>query len=341
MKITVQTIFLLFLCVWSFSLANAQNEKIKLPLILTVNNDKKFLNNLSAQNFEIYLENKPTEIEFFALRDEPVSVGFLIDTSASMSDKNESSRNRIIFGATAFSNFLKNANPANDYFVMTFDKVVKIAADTTQDQEAVKKSFAESSRNEMKAERTEFYDAVRQAYEKIGKAKNAKKVLIMITDAQDNGNSKLDSGDVKKLFKRENVLLYAIRILPKNSQRFSAETLTSLQTVDLFERDLRKIRFVAEPFPTQTPRLPSDSIEDLDEFVSLTGGRVFYPLTQKEADVAFELLADELKNQYALTVKIPQDFKKAEFNEIKVKFKGQKDKKIGKVSVRTRKGFYF
>lgn len=337
MKIEFQKIILLLVLALSFSVANAQNETLKLPLTLTVNNDKNFLNNFSAQNFEIYLGKKRIEIESFALKNEPISVGFLIDTSASMQDKN----NQFVFGATTVSNFLKNANAENDYFVMTFDKVVKIVADTTQDQEAVKKSFAEIVQNEMKAERTEFYDAVSQAYEKIGKAKNTKKVLILITDAQNNGTSKLDSEDIEKLIKRENVLVYGIRVLPKNSERFSAATLFSLQSINLFERDLRKIRFIAEPFPTQVPRLPADSIEDLDELISITGGRVFYPINQKESDESFNLLSDELKNQYALTVKIPQNFKKSEFNEIKVKFNEQKNKKIGKVSIRTRKGFYF
>lgn len=341
MKNIAQKIFLLFLLVLNFSLVYPQNtEFAELSLTLTASDEKAVLNNLTVQNIEVYVENKRAEIEVFAQKDEPVSIGFLIDTSASMRDVRAVNLNRMIFGVDSFSRFFGNANLENDYFVMTFDKIVKVVSDTTQNQETVKKAIAEISKNKINVEKTEFYEAVKLAFEKIGKSKNATKVLILITDGQNNGNSKIDLEDIKKLLKRENVLLYAIRTLPKNSQRFPMETLTLLQSVDLFERDFKKIRFIAEPFPTQAPRLPADSVEDLDELVSITGGRVFYPINQKEVDDSFNLLADELKNQYDLKIKTTKDFKKNDFNEIKVKFKGQKDKKVGKITVRTRKGFY-
>lgn len=343
MKSIIQKIVLIFLIVLSISPVEAQQQDAKNPslsLTMTAFTSKMILTDLFAENFEIYLENRRAEIESLTQKNQPVSIGFLIDSSGSMSSNRNNKRDRMAFSSASFSKFLENANPENDYFVMTFDKSVNIILDTTQEGEKVKDALVKISENKMNASKTEFYKALTTAYEKIGKSKNVKKVLILITDAQDNGSSKLDFNNIKKLLKRENVLLYAIRVLPEESPRYSRETLISLQNVALFERDWQKIQLLPSPLPAETNIPFPDSLNELDEIVSLTGGRIFFPLTQKEVDDSFRLLADELKSQYDLVFKVPE-FKKNDFNEVKIKFIEQKDKKVGKVTVRARKGFYF
>lgn len=344
MNTTAQKIVLIFLIVSGFSLVEAQPsqtaQNLRLPLTLTASNGKKFLNDLSAHDFEIFLENQRAEIESFALKSEPASVGFLIDTSASMKDERAGRRNRVNFDGAAFSRFLDNANSENDYFAVSFDKSVNIVLDVTPEREKVKETLVKIFESKMNANKTEFYNAIKVAYEKLGKSKNAKKVLILITDAQDNGTSKLNFGDITTLLKKENVVLYAIRVLSERNLRAAIESFVALQNITLFERDLQKIRFVTEPFPARENIPFPDLLKDLDGLVSTTGGRTFFPITQKETEDSFGLLAEELKSQYDLVIKTPADFKKNDFNEIKVKFIGQKDRKVGKVTVRTRKGFY-
>src|SRR5579863_552610 len=81
--------------------------------------------NLARQDFKVYEGDQLQQIRYFSQEDSPISVGLLLDVSKSMQDKIETVR-------TAVDEFFKNANPGDDYFVITFNNQPRVLSDVTQ-----------------------------------------------------------------------------------------------------------------------------------------------------------------------------------------------------------------
>ena len=68
---------------------------------------------LQKQDFKVYENNTPEQVQYFSAEEAPISVGLLLDTSKSMT-------NKFVTERAAAEEFFKNANPQDDYFVITF-----------------------------------------------------------------------------------------------------------------------------------------------------------------------------------------------------------------------------
>jgi hypothetical protein len=68
---------------------------------------------LEKRNFVLFDNDEEQEIQYFSTEDSPISVGLLLDLSKSMANKFDAER-------SAVSEFFKNANSQDDYFVVTF-----------------------------------------------------------------------------------------------------------------------------------------------------------------------------------------------------------------------------
>jgi VWFA-related protein len=345
MKFAAENLILVVLLITGFCLvvrAQRTSDFVspeRLSLTVTVSNASGFLRNFTTEDFEIYLENKRGVITSVKQEDEPVSVGILVDVSSSMRTDQSGKTDKMAFGVKAFPRFLANANRENDYFVMSFAKGLNLVLDSTQDGEKVKKTLEELAANKLRETDTKFYDALNAAFEKFEGAKHQKKVLILISDGQDNSNTKLDLKDIGKLVRQNDVLLYSFRIIPEEVFQDSRDITLSLRRTSILERDYGRLQFEIASFPTGYINDFLYSIKVLEDMAAASGGRGFYPLNQAETYKAFEILAEELKSQYLLTVNPSSALKKDRANEIRVKAPKLKDTK--KVSVRARKSFYF
>ena len=68
---------------------------------------------LQKQDFKVYEDNAQQQVQYFSAEEAPISVGLLLDTSKSMA-------NKFVTERAAAEEFFKNANPQDDYFVITF-----------------------------------------------------------------------------------------------------------------------------------------------------------------------------------------------------------------------------
>lgn len=342
MKCRIQKIILFVVIVCSFLSVSGQKNEISKSLTFTVtaSGEKEFFNDLKADNVEVYLDNKRAEIISLKQLNEPASIGIVIDTSASMRDYQSGKRDQMTLAVKGFLNFLEKTNVENEYFVVSFDKKVNFAADLTQDKTKIKDVLTEILQNKLNAKETVFFEAVKAAYEKIENAKYQRKVLIFITDGQDNASEKLDSKDIERIAKQGNSLVYAFRNLNQFYGNYSTdnqfENLIRLKTIPVFQRDKKRIKATLEPYPAD---FPGFGFSNLDILCEITGGRVFYPLNEAETNTSFEFFAEELKSQYELGITAASNLKINDFNEIKLKF--VETKKHGKILLRAKKGFYF
>lgn len=79
----------------------------------------------------------------------------------------------------------------------------------------------------------------------------------------------------------------------------------------------------------------------MNKLAENSGGHVFYPRSPQEVNQSFASLAEELRTHYMLGFKPVGAVNKRSWHEIRVKLSRETQKKLGKVVLRTRKGFNY
>lgn len=133
---------------------------------------------LSSESFKIFEDNVEQKLALFRNEDVPVTVGLVLDNSASMTDK----RREMMAGALTF---VETSNPLDELFVVNFNDDYYLdleGKDFTSDigelKEALEKTNTRGS--------TSFYDAVRASLQHLKRGTRQKKVLLIISDGVDN-----------------------------------------------------------------------------------------------------------------------------------------------------------
>jgi Ca-activated chloride channel homolog len=153
---------------------------------------------LDQDNFQLFEGKKPQEIKNFSSEDAPVSIGILVDTSSSMSDKLERAREAVM-------QFCEAANPQDEFFMITFADVPRLATDFTTRLENVENDLL-TARSKGQ---TSLLDAIYMGIRKMRDARYARKALLILSDGGDN-HSRHSERDVKSALKEADVTVYAV-----------------------------------------------------------------------------------------------------------------------------------
>jgi Ca-activated chloride channel homolog len=187
----------------------------------------KSVMNLRQEDFKLFDAEREVPIRYFFAQDTPVSVGVLVDLSSSMKNKIEMVRE-------AFDEFFKNADPADDYFVVTFADRPRLLADTTESVPTIQSKIAS-----MEAKgNTALADAIYLSLLKLHSAKYQRRALVVISDGGDNA-SRNSLRKVKDLAKEADAQVYAIDVCDapsllftkKLEERFGKQWLTQVSEV--------------------------------------------------------------------------------------------------------------
>jgi Ca-activated chloride channel homolog len=153
---------------------------------------------LTKQDFVLYDEEKPQQIQYFFEDEEPVSVAVLLDVSQSMTNKIDTERE-------ALEHFFRNANPEDEYFAITFSDQPRIIASST-------KSIEEMQSQLMLAQPrgpTAMLDAIYLAESQLRKAKYKRRAIVIFSDGGDNV-SHHSHREIISLVRESDVEVYAI-----------------------------------------------------------------------------------------------------------------------------------
>jgi VWFA-related protein len=167
----------------------------------------RFVTGLEKENFKIAEDKVEQKIQQFSSEDAPLSVGLVFDTSGSMGNKMEKSRQ-------AVAEFLKTMNPEDESFLVEFNDRAELVLGFTRSPEEIqnKLTFTQSKG------RTALLDAVYMALHTMKKAHNARKALLIISDGGDN-SSRYTETEIKNLVREADVQIYAIGIFEPVSSR--------------------------------------------------------------------------------------------------------------------------
>jgi hypothetical protein len=92
---------------------------------VTVTDDwNRIVTGLDKENFAVLEGNEPQLVKRFSSEDAPLSLGVIFDMSGSMSDKITKAREAVV-------EFMKTANPQDEFFMITFNDRPQLRADFT------------------------------------------------------------------------------------------------------------------------------------------------------------------------------------------------------------------
>ena len=160
----------------------------------------RLVTGLEQEDFFIYENGGMQKIRTFATEDAPVSIGIIFDLSGSMSSKLVRARDSIL-------QFMKTANPQDEFFVIGFNDRPELIEDFTSSIEDIEARL----QTVRSGHRTALLDAIYFGMDKMKIAKNERKALLVVSDGGDN-RSRYTEGEVKAQVRESDVEIYSIGI---------------------------------------------------------------------------------------------------------------------------------
>ena len=205
--------------------------------------------NLDRNAFTIFENGVAQPITSFRRQDVPVAMGIVVDNSGSMRDKRDEVNRAVL-------NLIRASNPQDEIFVVNFSQNYYLDQDYTSDVRLLETALHQVSSTGS----TALYDAiVASALHLRNNPRLEKKVLLVITDGEDNMSQETLQEALAKLQLKNGPTIYAIGLLGSGMQRRGRDALQKLAQdtggVAYFPENLNQVgditRTVAHDIRTQ------------------------------------------------------------------------------------------
>jgi len=247
-------------------------DMVLIPITVT-DPMNRLVTGLEESDFQVIEDGSRQKISSFASEDAPVSIGIIFDLSGSMNSK-------LLRARSAILQFIKTANPEDEFFVIGFNDRPELIEDFTSSVEQIDARLATVH----SGHRTALLDAIYYGIAKMREAKHERKALLVVSDGGDN-RSRYTAGEVRARVRESDVEIYSIGIF--------------------------------DPYaPTPEERTGPQLLYDLS---TQTGGRLFRVDDVDEMSDIAEKISTELRNQYVIGYK-PRDLtRNGKWRKVKVK----------------------
>jgi Ca-activated chloride channel homolog len=220
-----------------------------------VDDHNRPITNLAKNDFTVFEDGKPQKITSFRSEDIPVAMGIVIDNSGSMREK------RPAVNAAAI-NLVQSSNPQDQVFVVNFNEEYFLDQDYTAKVPKLKDAL---ERIESRGG-TALYDAVVASADHLKKSGALeKKVLLVVTDGEDNASRESLEQAIRRLEEKNGPTIYTVGLLGDEHSK----------------RARRALREMAED----------------------TGGVAFFPKDLSEVQAITSQIAHDIRNQYTIGYK--------------------------------------
>jgi len=270
--------------------------KVNVNLVVlhtTVLDDRgKFVDGLQESDFRVYEDKVEQKLAVFKREDVPVSMGLVIDNSGSMRDK----RPRVNEAALTL---VQTSNPQDEAFVVNFndDYYLDLDKDFSSSipelKDALERIDARGS--------TALYDAIIGSLDHVRKGHKDKKVLLVVTDGEDNISRNSLEKTIREI-QKTNVVIYTIGLLSQESKSAAKRAKKALQEIAL-----------------------------------ASGGVAYFPENVEDVHSICQQVAHDIRNQYTLAYYPTNAKKDGTFRTVHVDVVARGH---GKLSARTRNGYY-
>ena len=260
----------------------------------TVIDDRgRFADGLKQDNFRVLEDKVEQKLSVFKREDIPVSMGLVVDNSGSMRDK----RPRVNQAAITL---VEASNPQDEAFVVNFndDFYLDLDKDFTSSIPELKEALERiDSRGS-----TALYDAIIGSLDHVKKGSRDKKVLLIVTDGEDNTSHNSLEKTVREIQKTDTVI-YTIGLLSEESKKSAKRARRALE-----------------------------------EIAKASGGLAYFPENVEDVHTICEQVAHDIRNQYTLAYYPTNTKRDGTFRAVQVEVIPPRGR--GRLVARTRNGYY-
>jgi Ca-activated chloride channel family protein len=240
--------------------------------LTVVDKSGRLITSLPQSAFQVYENGTPQQVKLFKREDVPVSMGLVIDNSGSMRDK----RQKVAAAAVAL---VKDSNKEDEAFVVNFNDDAYLDCPFTSDVEKMDQALSKiDSRGG-----TAMRDAIRMSIDHMKeKAKRDKKVILVVTDGNDNASS-YSLENLVKAAQQSEIIIYSIGLLNEEERREAKQAKRAL-----------------------------------DLLTEATGGKAYFPKELADVERIAHQVAHDIRNQYTITYTPANQAWDGSFRQIKV-----------------------
>jgi Ca-activated chloride channel homolog len=225
---------------------------------------------LDKSAFSISENGTPEAVTSFRREDVPVEIGIVVDNSGSMRDKRGQVNQAVL-------NLIRASNSEDQIFVVNFGQNPYLDQDFTSDVNLLQAALHQVSAKGS----TALYDAIMaSAVHLENNARLSKKVLLVITDGQDNMSRATLQEASRRLREANGPTFYAIGLLGSG--------------------------------------LRGEGREALQHLASSTGGVAYFPDSLDQVDSITRTVARDIRSQYILAYKPQNQNVKPEYQSLRV-----------------------
>lgn len=199
---------------------SARSELVVLQVTVREKNGA-YVEGLRSDAFSVVEDGQAQTVRLFSDADTPVTIGLLVDSSASM----HASRSLVIKGAATFAD---TSHPSDELFALAFNEDVRPALDPgapfTNDSAALRDALEHfvTARG-----RTALYDAISAGVDYLAHGSRDRKALIVLSDGGDNASHSTQSEAVRKA-QASNAVIYTVALVDDLSRDANPRLLKEL-----------------------------------------------------------------------------------------------------------------
>jgi Ca-activated chloride channel homolog len=252
-----------------------------------------FVPDLQQENFHVFEDKTEQKIAIFKRQDIPVTVGIIVDNSGSMRTK----RPRVNAAALTF---VQTSNPQDEVFVVNFNDEYYLDLDKNFSSDA--KELKEALDRIDSRGSTALYDALIGSLDHLQKGTRDKKVLLVITDGEDNASRKTLAYTIQAA-QQSNAVIYAIGLFAEDDKREKKHA--------------------------------TKALKDITE---ATGGDAYFPDDVSQVEALCTRIAGDIRNQYLIAYYPTNTAKDGTYRAVHVDLTDVKNH--GKLTLRYRPGYF-
>ena len=284
--------------------------------VSVLDRDGRFISDVRQEQFKVFENGVEQKIAYFESTEKPFTVALLLDTSGSTFFHLWEIKEAAV-------NFAKQLRPQDRVLIVTFDTLVMLLTEATNDLNVVTEVI---QRNAITGLSTRLYDAIDLVIKARLNKIDGRKAIVLFSDGVDTASYQATFKSTLREVEELDALIYPIQYDTTDFVDAQTRTNTTIVTTTIRSRH----------FPTRsssqaiygTPRAsgPGTSIFDykladeyLHQLAVKTGGRLYEANDRVQLGNAFSKIAEELRHQYSLGYYPQTTPESGERREIKVR----------------------
>jgi Ca-activated chloride channel homolog len=265
--------------------------------VSVLDRDGRYISDIRREQFNVFENGAEQKIAYFEATEKPFTVALLLDTSGSTFFHLWEIKEAAI-------NFAKQLRPQDRVFIVTFDRLVMLLTEATNDLNVVTEVV---QRNAITGFSTRLYDAIDLVIKARLNKIDGRKAIVLFTDGVDTASYQATYQSSLREVEELDALIYPIQYDTTDFVDAQTRTNTTIETTTIRSKNFPTRSSSRVTYGNPKASGPGTSIGDykladqyLHQLATKTGGRLYEANDRTQLSAAFSKIAAELSHQYSL-----------------------------------------